>query len=79
MTCVKPFVQAKHAGDGQAGRYVFYLDFNSLYASVMCSPLAEGDFKKLTDREIDEFVEVGIMNYATDGSTGYWLHLDDRR
>ena len=45
----------------------------------MCSSLPEGDIKKLTNREIDEFLEVGIMNHATDGNTGYWLHLDTRQ
>ena len=72
-------MQANHAGDGQAGRYVFYLDFTSLYVSVMCSPLPEGDIKKPKEREMYEFLEVGIMNHATDGNTGYWLHLDTRQ
>jgi len=78
VTCVRPFMRANHAGNGEAGTYVFYLDFNSLYASVMCSPLPVGDIKRLTPREMDEFLKVGIMNHATDGDTGYWLHLDTR-
>ena len=45
----------------------------------MCLPLTEGDIKKLTDREMHEFLKVGIMNHATDSSTGYWLHLDTRQ
>ena len=45
----------------------------------MCSPLPEGDIKKPKEREMYEFLEVGIMNHATDGNTGYWLHLDTRQ
>ena len=78
VTCVRSHLEAKREGDGGLGTYVFYLDYNSLYATVMCSPFPMGDIKKLSQSEMDDFLEVGIANHATDGDVGYWLHLDTR-
>ncbi|MPC53995.1 hypothetical protein E2C01_047900 [Portunus trituberculatus] len=76
VTCVRSHLKANHEVDGGPGTYIFYLDFNSLYASVMCSPLPMGSISKLSPSEVAEFLEVGIDSHATDRDLGYWIHLD---
>ncbi len=46
---------------------MYYLNFNSLYATLHIH---------LTSWEMDEFLKIGIVNYTTDGDAGYWLHVN---
>lgn len=52
--------------------YVMYLDYNSLYASVMCQPHPIG-IRKLCESEINNLIAVGLDPLPTDGETCYWV------
>ncbi|XP_068232494.1 uncharacterized protein [Palaemon carinicauda] len=53
--------------------YILYLDFNSLYATVMTINLPSGGIRKLSDEEKDLFLGRGIENFITNKDKGYWL------
>ncbi|XP_068229528.1 uncharacterized protein, partial [Palaemon carinicauda] len=53
--------------------YILYLDFNSLYATVMTRNLPAGGIRKLSDEEKDLFLGRGIENVITNEDKGYWL------
>ena len=78
MTANNPFINPNFSEDSMRGKYIFYLDFNSLYASAMCGHLPVGNFTKLTSQELETFLEIGISHHPTDGDKGYWLHVDTK-
>lgn len=87
VTKVKPYMAANNPvmnpsfhPDTTNGKYIFYLDINSLYGSTMCDYLSMGNITKLTPEEINVFLEIGISNHATDDSVriSYWLHMDSK-
>ena len=57
--------------------HIVYLDKNSLYPGVMCKPLPEKDFRKLSPEEREEWLSTNdIQNMETEGSVGYWIQCD---
>ena len=77
VSCITPLMKANFDQDTQGNKnYILYKDFNSLYASVMCQNLPYGNIRQLEEREMNEFLDKGILNHPTDGSVGYWLEID---
>lgn len=58
-------------------RHILYLDYNSIYATNMCSFIPMEEIKTLND-EKKEFIDAGFMNHDTDGERGFWVHLDTK-
>ena len=80
-TVVKPLHIAKNHRvdsnfDGGQSSYITYLDFNSLYPTVMCKPMPLSDIEKMTDTEMKKFLDVGIENHEVEGEYGYWIYCD---
>ena len=48
--------------------YIIYLNANNLYGKAQCEPLPVGEFKFLTDEEIEQ---LDLTTVADDSSTGY--------
>ena len=78
MSANNPFTNPNFNEDNMREKYIFYLDFNSLYASAMCGHLPVGNITKLSSQELESFLETGISNHPTDGEVGYWLHIDTK-
>ena len=56
--------------------YLSYLDFNSLYPTVMQEKLPCGDMRKLDETEMQSFLCTDLTNQATDGDHGYLILCD---
>ncbi|XP_050710309.1 uncharacterized protein LOC126995061 isoform X1 [Eriocheir sinensis] len=56
--------------------FLSYLDFNSLYPTVMQEKLPCGDMRKLDETEMQSFLSGGLVNQATDGDFGYFILCD---
>ncbi|XP_037774372.1 uncharacterized protein LOC119570884 [Penaeus monodon] len=84
-TCVRPFTVAKntlvnphHDPLKEKSNFILYLDFNSLYASVMSEKLPFGNIRKLSPREKAEFTAAGLSNHDENGDIGHWIVVDIR-
>jgi len=53
--------------------YIIYLDANNLYGKAQSEPLPVGDFKFLTDEEIEQ---LDLTTVADDSPTGYIVECD---
>ena len=57
--------------------YLPYVDFNSLYPSVMSKfKLPMGDFVELNGEELNNFKNQDITNIDIEGETGYYIYCD---
>ena len=56
--------------------YLSYLDFNSLYPTVMQEKLPCGDMRKLDDTEMQSFLHKSLVNQSTEGDFGYLIMCD---
>ena len=55
---------------------MLYVDFNSLYPSVMSKfKLSMGDFVELNEMELNTFKNQDITNIDTEGDTGYYIYI----
>nr|XP_027227780.1 uncharacterized protein LOC113819787 [Penaeus vannamei] len=84
-TCVRPLTVAKnslvnphHDPQKESSTYILYLDFNSLYATVMSEKLPYGNIRKLPPREKSEFIASGLTNHDESGDVGHWVVADLR-
>ena len=59
-------------------KYILYLDYNSLYASVMCEPLPIGGISRLSESDMNKLISNGLESLATDGDVGYWILCDTK-
>ena len=58
-------------------KYILYLDFNSLYATVMTKPLPYADIAKLSHQEMESFLaEMPLTERDIEGDFGYLIHCD---
>jgi len=84
-TCVRPLTVAKnslvnphHDPQKESSTYILYLDFNSLYATVMSEKLPYGNIRKLPPCEKSEFIASGLTNHDESGDIGHWVVADLR-
>jgi len=59
--------------DEEARRYITYLDANSLYATAQSEPLPVGNFRFLTEDEIENF---DLASVKADAEVGYIIEWD---
>ena len=59
--------------DEEARRYITYLDANSLYATAQSEPLPVGNFRFLTEDEIENF---DLASVKADAEVGYIIECD---
>ena len=58
--------------------YILYLDFNSLYASVMEKKLPKGEIRKLSELERKQFLKRNLSTIDSEGEKGYWFLIDTK-
>ena len=58
--------------------YLTYIDFNSLYATVMEETLPSGNMKKLNDEELSKFTKT-MWSHDEDKKIGHWVLCDTKR
>ena len=80
-TVCKPVFTARNkhidpSFDGCNSSYISYLDINSLYGHVMTQKLPQGNIRKMSVSEVDDFMSVGIENHSIEGDDGYWILCD---
>jgi len=62
--------------ESQPTSYITYLDANNLYGYTQSEPLPVGDFRFLSEEEIDRFDTKFLNSVPSDSSTGYILECD---
>lgn len=82
-TCVRPYTEANNPlvnpgfdPEKEKSSYLLYLDFNSLYATVMSEKLPYGNIRKLSLDEKTEFVVKGLSEHDESGDIGHWIEAD---
>ncbi|XP_042858741.1 uncharacterized protein LOC122244830 [Penaeus japonicus] len=80
-TVVRNFAMARNKDLGnnlpdKKSNYILYIDFNSLYAGCMSCKLPIGDIRRLSDTEMQSFLDTGIANHDPDADISYWLLID---
>ena len=57
--------------------YLLYIDFNSLYPTVMSQfKLPMGDFVELNGEELEDFKNQVLTKIDVEGDTGYYIHCN---
>ena len=70
-TANNPYVEGEDKGEST--RYITYLDSNNLYGHAQSDPLPEGQFRFLTDAELDSF---DLASVTPNSDTGYIVECD---
>ena len=66
-----------HFKQGDESNYLMYIDFNSLYPTVMSKfKLPCGKFKELSQEECEILLRQDISKINTEGDYGYYFHFD---
>ena len=81
---VKPYVKANNANINpkfnphkERSSYLAYIDFNSLYATVMREMLPRSNMRKLNEVELANFMKI-IWTHNEDGEVGHWILCDTK-
>ena len=63
----------------EASSYLLYLDFNSLYPTVMRMKLPQGGIRKLGEDEHRDFLETKLHSFDWESNDlNYWLFIDSK-
>ena len=64
-------------GRHMESNYLLYVDFNSLYPTIMSQfKLPTGDFVELNEEELNDFMKQDICNVNVEDDTGYYVYCD---
>ena len=64
-------------GRHMESNYLLYVDFNSLYPTIMSQfKLPNADFVKLNDEEVNEFMKQDLRQVDAEGDIGYYIYFD---
>ena len=70
------YTNPKFNPEHERSTYLSYLDFNSLYPTVMQEKLPCGDMRKLDEVEMQSFLRIGLVNQTTEGDFGHLIMCD---